>query len=130
MIRDITLGQYYNSNSVLHRLDPRVKLFGTIIFLISLFSAQSVVGYVIATFALISLIVMSKVPFKFITKGLKAIVIILLLSVCINLFITPGQIVFSYKFVKITKEGIIISVKITSKTTVATAITAARNTRW
>ena len=113
MIRDITLGQYYNSNSVLHRLDPRVKLFGTIIFLISLFSAQSVVGYVIATFALISLIVMSKVPFKFITKGLKAIVIILLLSVCINLFITPGQIVFSYKFVKITKEGIIISVKIT-----------------
>ena len=64
MIRDITLGQYYNSNSVLHRLDPRVKLFGTIIFLISLFSAQSVVGYVIATFALISLIVMSKVPFK------------------------------------------------------------------
>lgn len=113
MIRDITIGQYYNSNSVIHRLDPRVKLFGTIIFLVSLFVAGSVLGYAIATVALVILIKMSKVPFKFITKGLKAIVVILLFSVCINLFITPGDVVFKYSFIKITKEGIIISVQIT-----------------
>ena len=73
MFRDITLGQYYPADSVLHRLDPRVKLAGTVLFIISLFAFGSVPGYVVATIFLFSMIRLSKVPFKFITKGLKEI---------------------------------------------------------
>ena len=69
MIRDITLGQYYPVDSVLHRMDPRTKLFGTLVFIISLFFANSIACYVAATLFLITAIRMSKVPFAF--KGLK-----------------------------------------------------------
>ena len=65
MIRDITLGQYYPIDSVIHRLDPRTKLFGTMIFIISLFIADSWLGYALATLFLIIAIVLSKVPVKF-----------------------------------------------------------------
>ena len=63
MLRDITLGQYYPTKSVLHRLDPRVKLLGTMVFLISLFLFQNITGYVVATVFLVSMILLSRVPF-------------------------------------------------------------------
>ena len=77
MIRDITLGQYYPVDSVIHRLDPRTKLFGTLVFIVSLFLADSLIGYGIATVFLFSAIHLSKVPFKFIVRGLKTIVVLL-----------------------------------------------------
>ena len=77
MIRDITLGQYYPADSILHKLDPRVKLVGTIRFLVALFLINSWVGYVVATVFLIAMIRLSKVPFRFIVRGLKTIFIIL-----------------------------------------------------
>ena len=73
MIRDITLGQYYPAKSVIHQLDPRVKLVATMLYIISLFVAKGILGYVIATIFLAFVIRTSKVPFKFITKGLKFI---------------------------------------------------------
>lgn len=69
MIRDITLGQYYPAKSVIHQLDPRVKLVATMLYVISLFVAKGILGYVIATIFLAIVIKTSKVPFKFITKG-------------------------------------------------------------
>ena len=69
MIRDITLGQYYPVDSVLHRMDPRTKLFGTLVFIVSLFFANSIACYVAATLFLITAIRMSKVPLSF--MGLK-----------------------------------------------------------
>lgn len=72
MIRDITIGQYYPADSILHRLDPRVKFVGTIMFLVSLFVANSFWGYLLATFFLAAVIIMSKVPVKFMLKGLKS----------------------------------------------------------
>ena len=90
MIRDITIGQYYPANSVIHRLDPRVKIVCTLLFLISLFVQNSLLGYVIATIFLMSVIRISKVPLKFILRGLKAIVIILMFTVVMNLFLTTG----------------------------------------
>lgn len=72
MIRDITIGQYYPADSILHRLDPRVKLLGTLVFLVSLFLFHSFVGYLIAGLFLVTIIKLSKVPVKFIVKGLKA----------------------------------------------------------
>ena len=109
MIRDITLGQYYPVDSVLHRMDPRTKLFGTMIFIISLFLANSVVTYIIATLFLASAIRISKVPFKFMVRGLKAILFLLLISVSFNLFLTDGQVLIKLGFLKITREGIRVS---------------------
>ncbi|MDO4542900.1 MAG: CbiQ family ECF transporter T component, partial [Bacillota bacterium] len=81
MIRDITLGQYYPSDSILHRLDPRVKFIGTLTFIISVFVFNSFVGYAIATLFLAAMIKLSKVPVKFMFKGLKGNVFILLITV-------------------------------------------------
>ena len=90
MLRDITLGQYYQTDSVIHRLDPRVKLTATIAFIISLFLVKNIWGYLIAALFLAAVIKMSNVPFKFMVRGMKAIVFLLLLTVAFNLFLTPG----------------------------------------
>ncbi|MCI8660094.1 MAG: energy-coupling factor transporter transmembrane protein EcfT [Lachnospiraceae bacterium] len=105
MIREITLGQYYPVDSVLHRLDSRTKLFGTMVFIISLFLANSLVAYGIATLFLALAIYLSKVPFSFMVRGLKAILFLLLISVSFNLFLTPGAEAFRIGFLKITWEG-------------------------
>ncbi|OUN34233.1 energy-coupling factor transporter transmembrane component T family protein [Lachnoclostridium sp. An76] len=90
MIRDITIGQYYPAESRIHRLDPRVKIVCTLLFLVSLFVQSSLLGYVIATVFLGGVIKLSKVPLKYIVKGLKPIVILLLFTVVMNLFLTQG----------------------------------------
>ena len=108
-MRDITIGQYYPADSVLHRLDPRVKLVGTFAFLVSLFVGEGIVAYAIATVFLAAGIKLSKVPFKMILKGLKAIIIILLITVSFNLFLTDGEIIFKLRFLKITKEGVSVA---------------------
>ena len=90
MIRDITIGQYYKAQSVIHRLDPRVKLVCTLLFLISLFLTKSVTTYLLATLWLFFVIRTSKVPFRFVVRGLKAIVILLLVTALLNLFMLKG----------------------------------------
>lgn len=110
MIRDITIGQYYPSHSVLHRLDPRTKIMGTVFFIISLFVGNSMLTYGVATIFLAIMIKISKVPLKFILKGLKPILILLLFSVVINMLFTPGEAIVSIGFLHITKEGIQLAV--------------------
>ena len=112
MIRDITIGQYYHANSVIHRLDPRVKLFGTIVFIVSLFLSLKLEVYILAALFLIIAIIVSKVPFKFMIKGLKPIVFLLIMTFLFNLFLTPGEEVFKIWRLNITKEGINLSVLI------------------
>ncbi|MBO5597185.1 energy-coupling factor transporter transmembrane component T family protein [Oribacterium sp. NK2B42] len=111
MIREITLGQYYPVDSVIHRLDPRVKLLGTLVFLIALFVVDSWTMYAVAAVVLGILIKLSNVPFKFMTKGLKNILILLLISVSFNLFLTPGEPLFQLGILKISKEGLTIALK-------------------
>ena len=77
MLRDITLGQYYPADSVIHKLDPRVKLFGTLIYIISLFVFKGLPAFILAAIFLVVLIKLSKVPFSYMVKGLKTIVLIL-----------------------------------------------------
>lgn len=110
MLRDITLGQYYQTDSVIHRLDPRVKLVGTICFIISLFIVDNFIGYLLAAIFLVMVIRLSKVPFKFMVRGMKAIVFLLVIAVVFNLFLTPGEVVFSFWKLQITKEGIRLAV--------------------
>ena len=108
-MRDITIGQYYPADSVLHKLDPRVKLIGTFAFLFSLFMGSGIIVYAVATIFLAMMIKLSKIPFKMIFKGLKAIIIILLITVSFNLFLTDGEIIFQLGFLKITKEGVSVA---------------------
>ena len=105
MLRDITLGQYYQTDSVIHRLDPRVKLTATMAFIISLFLVKNIWGYLIAALFLAAVIKMSNVPFKFMIRGMKAIVFLLLLTVAFNLFFTPGEPLVQIWKLTITKEG-------------------------
>lgn len=106
MIRDITVGQYYPVDSVIHRLDPRVKLAGTLFFIFSLFLFNSYVGYVVVAIFLGLVIGLSKVPLGYILKGLKTIFFLLFITVAFNLFLTPGEPVFRIWKLVITDEGI------------------------
>lgn len=106
MLRDITLGQYYQTESAIHRLDPRVKLGGTLLFIISLFFFHSFLGYIVAAVFLAIVIRLSHVPFKFMVKGLKAIFFLMLITVGFNLFLTPGKEMVSFWKLTITVEGV------------------------
>ncbi len=110
MLRDITLGQYYQADSVIHRLDPRVKLGTTVLFIISLFVFNGFWGYLVAALFLVLVIRLSTVPFKFMVKGMKSIVFLLSITIVFNLFLTPGEpIVQLWKFT-VTREGLRLAI--------------------
>lgn len=110
MLRDITLGQYYQADSVIHRLDPRVKLGTTVLFIISLFVFNGVWGYLVAALFLVLVIKLSKVPFRFMVKGMKSIVFLLAITVLFNLFLTPGEPIVQFWKLTITQEGLRLAV--------------------
>lgn len=111
MIRDITIGQYYPAKSILHKLDPRVKLVSTLLYLISLFLVNNIWGYVVATIFLVVVIRLSKVPFSYIVRGLKPIVMLLMITVIFNLFLTrSGDVLFSFWIFTVTEGGLRIAV--------------------
>ncbi|MDO5136259.1 MAG: energy-coupling factor transporter transmembrane component T [Eubacteriales bacterium] len=109
MIRDITIGQYYPADSLLHRLDPRTKLAGTLVFIVSVFVFHTFPGYGVATLFLAGVILMSKVPVRFIFKGLKAIFVLLLFTAFFNIILTPGEVLWKLGFLRITKEGLVLA---------------------
>ena len=107
MIRDITIGQYYPANSKIHSLDPRVKIVGTLLYLISLFTFKSIIGYVLATVFLFACVKLSKVPFKFMVRGLKPIFLLLMITVAFNLVLTPGgAVLLQIGPLKVTEQGL------------------------
>lgn len=106
MIRDITLGQYYPEQSVIHRLDARTKILGTLLYIIEIFLVNSFAGFGLVILALGVLIGISKVPVRFIFRGLKAVVFIILLTFLLNLFMFDGTVLWHWKFLTITYEGL------------------------
>lgn len=106
MIRDITLGQYYPEQSVIHRLDARTKILGTLLYIIEIFLVNSFAGVGLVILALGVLIGISRVPVRFIFKGLKAVVFIILLTFVLNLFMFDGTVLWHWKFLTITYEGL------------------------
>ncbi len=112
MLRDITLGQYYNAKSPIHTMDPRTKILWAVFYMTLLFSASSVWEYVLVAAFTAAVIKLSNVPVRFITRGLKPIVIVMLFTVVLNLIMTStGDVVFSFWIIKITDEGIALAVK-------------------
>ena len=105
MLRDITLGQYYPADSILHRLDPRVKFVGTIVYVVSLFLFHYW-GYLLGSVFLAVMIKQSKVPFKFITKGLKSILVLLAITMVFNILFTPGEVLVRIWKITIIREGV------------------------
>ncbi|MBR4084148.1 MAG: energy-coupling factor transporter transmembrane protein EcfT [Lachnospiraceae bacterium] len=110
MLRDITIGQYYQTESVIHKLDPRVKIGGTLLYIISLFLFENAWGYVLAALFLAMVIKLSNVPFKFMVRGMKSILLLLMITVIFNLFLTPGEVLVGFWKLKITKEGLKMAV--------------------
>ena len=106
MFKDITLGQYYQADSIIHRLDPRVKVTGTLIYMLSLFIFNNIYCYIAAFIFLVAVIIMTKVPIGFMLKGMKGIFLLMMITVICNLFFTPGETIFKLWIIEITKEGI------------------------
>lgn len=109
MLRDMTLGQYYPGKSILHSLDPRVKLHGALAFIVSVFLFHSFIGFAVVTAFLVACILMSRVPVRYMLKGIRPILIILIFTAVLNLFWTPGEPIWQYKILKITRQGLLNS---------------------
>ena len=106
MIRDITLGQYYPGDSMVHRLDARTKIIATLLFIIELFVVNNFWGFLIAAAAMFAVIAMSRVPLKFIFRGLTAVFLIIAFTFILNLFMVDGRVLWHWKFLTITYEGV------------------------
>lgn len=106
MIRDITLGQYYPGRSAVHRLDARTKIIATLVYIAALFVIKNFWGFLIAGAALFAVIAISRVPVKFIFRGLTAVFLIIIFTFLINLFMVDGRVLWQWKFLHITYEGL------------------------
>lgn len=106
MIREMTLGQYYKADSVLHKLDARVKLLGTLLFVITLFFPKSLLSLGIATVFLAFTIKLSKIPFSMMIRGVKPLFVIICFSAIINMISVGGEVLIKLGPVSITKQGL------------------------
>jgi len=103
---NITIGQYFYQNSLIHKLDPRVKILTTILVIISLFLIKSWFGFSIIALYLFINIFLSKVHPKFVLKGIKPLIIIIIITLIIHFLTTPGEVIYHIWILNITKEGI------------------------
>ena len=110
MIRDITIGQYYSGESVIHRLDARLKIVATVLFIIELFVVNDFIGFALCAVCLGMVVSASKVPLNFIMRGMKPILLILIFTFCLNIFMIPGNELVRIGFLKITDAGLYTAV--------------------
>jgi len=107
LVKDITIGQYFPGNSVIHRMDARIKIIMTAVFIVMLFAANSVWGLLVGIVFTILTFIISKIPGRLMLKSLKPIVPIIIFTAILNLlFIRTGKAYFEWKFLKITDEGV------------------------
>lgn len=108
MLKDITLGQFFPGNSVIHRLDPRTKLLALVAYIVALFIAKSWLSYGLMLVFLVTVIAVSKIPVKSIVRGMKPLVLILVFTGILNLFFTDGETVLvSFWVITVTLEGLL-----------------------
>ena len=106
MLKDITIGQYYPTNSLIHKLDARIKLLATFIFMISLFIINKFWPYLIVLLSILFVVKQSNIPAKYLLKGLKPLKWIIVFTFIINIFFLPGDVIWSFGFIKITQQGL------------------------
>lgn len=106
MLRDVTLGQYFPGESVVHRLDPRTKLVLTLLYIVALFLAVDYISYAFMAAVLAACIIISTIKLRIILRGVKPLIVILIITGILNLFYTKGDPIFSWWIFTITVEGI------------------------
>ncbi len=107
MIKDITIGQFFPGKSIVHRLDPRIKLLITVLYIVMLFVADGLAGLGVGVVFMLLAFLLSKIPFKLMLKSIKPLVPIILFTGILNLFfISSGTPVVEWHFIKITDQGI------------------------
>lgn len=107
MLKDITLGQYFPGNSVVHRLDPRTKLLMVVVFIVALFCADNWLSYGVVFLFLVISIYISKISLQSITRGLKPVLFIVIFTGVLNLFFTEGtHVIFSVFGFTLTWEAV------------------------
>ena len=108
MLKDITLGQFFPGNSIIHRLDPRTKLVMLVVYIVALFTAAGWIGYMAMFGFLAFCIAISRIPLKSILRGMKPMVVILLFTAVLNLFMTKGErVLVQFWVITVTVEGVI-----------------------
>lgn len=110
MLRDITLGQYFPGDSIVHRLDARCKLIAVVIYIAALFTAQSYVGYALMFAVTGGMIALSHIPLKSIVRGLRPVLVIIIFTAVLNMFFTPGKVIFQVWKISFTQEGVVRAV--------------------
>ena len=116
MLKDITLGQYFPGQSVIHRLDPRTKLIMLVVYIVALFLAESWVSYGLMFLYLVTVIRMSTIPLKSILRGMKPLVFILIFTGVLNLFFTQeGRVIFQFWIFTVTTGGLSRAVMMMSR---------------
>ena len=106
MLNNITMGQYYPVDSRVHRLDPRIKLILTIVFIVVVFMAKTFLGYALILGFVYMTSRLANVPFRMLLRGLKPLRLIIILTFLLNLFFTPGETVWvEFWVIRIAKEG-------------------------
>ena len=110
MLKDITIGQYYSIDSVIHRLDPRTKIIGTFFFIVILFVIKGIYGLLLAGLLLLLVVKAAKVPLSYIVRGQKSIMFLLMFTVVLNMLMVKGEVLVQVWFLKITREGIYTAV--------------------
>ena len=106
MIKDITIGQYFPGDTIIHKLDPRIKILATVAFITSLFLINKFYPYLLVLVVVFSMVKLSNVPIKFVLKGLKPLLFIILITFFINVFMTKGVVLFQIGPLSVTKEGL------------------------
>lgn len=111
MIKDITLGQYFPGESIIHRADPRVKIVLTMVLMISLLLIESYAAFLLYAILSFGAVLTSKIPIRYTLKGLKPIMFIVIFAAIMNIFFTTGTTIIGFKFIRITYEGIDLAAK-------------------
>lgn len=107
MFRSVTIGQHIPGDSVIHRLDPRTKILSAMFLIVLLFVVKGFVGYGLVALGLALVIRASRIPWKFVIRGLRPLMVILVLTLTLHLFMTEGRVIFQVWFLKVTWEGLI-----------------------
>ena len=114
MFRDVAFGQYYPTGSVVHRMDPRMKLLLTIMFVVAIFFVNTYFGFMLTAAVLILIILIAKLPMLSVLKSVRAIIFIVIFAAVINLFmIKNGEVLWSWKALQITDQGVHTTIKMT-----------------
>ena len=111
MLKDITLGQYFPGNTIVHRLDPRIKLLLMIVYITALFMAKGVITYALMLAVLLTCLLLSRIKPKTALSGLRTVMFIIMITIILNIFLVRGStVIFEFHRIIITREGLFTAV--------------------